>query len=62
MQHVVLHATWYKGTAQLLSWQGLNNIYLSFILTAALLADEGGEKTGVPGENPWRQPSENATY
>ena len=24
--------------------------------------DEGGEKTGVPGENPWRRASENATY
>ena len=24
--------------------------------------DEGGEETGVPGENPWRRASENATY
>ena len=23
---------------------------------------EGGEETGVPGENPWRRASENATY
>ena len=27
-----------------------------------LLADEGGEETAVPGENPWRRASENATY
>ena len=26
------------------------------------LTDEGGEQTGVPGENPWRRASENATY
>ena len=26
------------------------------------LIDEGGEETGVPGENPWWQASENATY
>ena len=24
--------------------------------------DEGGEETGVPGENPWQRASENATY
>ena len=24
--------------------------------------DEGGEETRVPGENPWRRASENATY
>ena len=36
--------------------------YLSFILLAELLTDEGGEETGVPGENPWRRASENATY
>ena len=29
---------------------------------AELLTDEGGEETGVPGENPWRQASKNATY
>ena len=26
------------------------------------LTDEGGEETGVPGENPGRRASENATY
>ena len=35
---------------------------LSFILLAEPLTEEGGEKTGVPGENPWWQASENATY
>ena len=34
VQHVVLHATWYEGTAQLLSWQIYNRIYLSFFLLA----------------------------
>ena len=29
-----------------------NRIYLSFILLAQPLTDEGGEETGVPGENP----------
>ena len=45
-------ATWYKGTAQLLSLTDLNHIYFSFILLAETLTDEGGEETGVPGENP----------
>ena len=26
------------------------------------LTDEGGEETGVPGENPWRRAPENATH
>ena len=26
------------------------------------LSDEGGEETGVPGENPWQRASENITY
>ena len=54
-------ATWYEETAQLLSLS-LNCIDLSFILLAEALTDEGGEKTGEPRENPWRQASENATY
>ena len=33
VQHIVIHATWYEETAQLLS---LNRIYLSFILLAEL--------------------------
>ena len=33
VQHVVLRATWYEGTARLLR-QSLNRIYLSFILLA----------------------------
>ena len=32
------------------------------MLLAEPLADDGGEETGVPGENPWRRASENATY
>ena len=62
MQHAVLRATWYEGTAQLLIWQSWIRIYFSFILLAKLLTDEGGAETGVPGENPWRRASENAIY
>ena len=52
-----------KGQLSYKIWQRfLNRIYLSFILLAEPLTDEGGEETGVPGENPWRQASENATY
>ena len=36
VQHVVLRATWYEGTAQLLS-QSSNHTYFSFILLAELL-------------------------
>ena len=32
-------------------------MYLSFILLAEPLTAEGGEETGVPGENPWRRAS-----
>ena len=50
MQHVVLRATWYEGTARLLSLtEILNHISLSFVLLAELLTDEGGEETGVLG-------------
>ena len=52
MQHVMLIATWCKGTAQLLSLTECCRIYLSFILLVEPLTDEGGEKTGEPGENP----------
>ena len=34
-------------------------MYLNFISLAEPLTDEGGEETGVPGENPWRRASEN---
>ena len=61
MQHIVLRAMWYEGTAQLLSLS-LNQIYLSFILLAEPLTDEGGEETRIPGENPGWQASENDTY
>ena len=54
-------ATWYEGTAQLLSLTELDRIYFSFVLLAEPLSDEGGEETGVPRENPQRRASENAT-
>ena len=61
--HVVLHATWYEGTDQLLSLTELkSHLFELFFLLAEPLTDEGGEETGVPGENPWRQDSETATY
>ena len=64
MQHVVLRAKRYEGTAQLLNLTNFNGIYFifSFILLAEPLTDEGGEETGVPRGSPWRRASENATY
>ena len=47
VQHVVLHATWYKGTAQLLSLTELKSHYLSFVLLAEPLIGDEGEETGV---------------
>ena len=57
VQQVVLHATWHNWTAQILSWQNWNRIYLSSILLAEPLTNEGGEETGVPRENPWQRAS-----
>ena len=55
-------ATWYKGTAQLLSLTDFRSHIFSFILLSEPLTNKGGEETGVPGENRWRRASENATY
>ena len=52
MQDAMLLALWYEGTAQLSSLTESNHIYFSFILLAEPLTDEGGEETGVHGENP----------
>ena len=41
-----------KGQLSYYVWQSLNHIYLSFILLAEPLTNEGGEKTEVPGKNP----------
>ena len=65
VQHVVLRATWYEGTAQLLSLTEVKSHLLELYLTGWTIKpikDEGREKAGVPGENPWRRASENATY
>ena len=59
MQHVVLRATLYEGTAQLLSLTEFKSHLLEIYLLAELLTDEGGEESR---ENPWRQASENATH
>ena len=48
-----------EGQLSCYIWQSWNCIYLSFVLLAEPLTDEGGEETGVPGENPWRRASEN---
>ena len=53
VQHVVLHATWYEGTVQLLSLTELKSHLFELYLLAQPLTDEGGEETRVPGENPW---------
>ena len=36
--------------------------YFGFILLAEPSTDEGGEETGVPGENPWRRASETVLH
>ena len=56
----VLHDT--TGQLSYEAWQSWNRIYISFILLAEQLSNEGGEETVVPRENPWQQASENATY
>ena len=35
---------------------------MSFVVLGEPLTDEGGKETGVSGENPWQQASENVTY
>ena len=60
MQHVVIRATWYDGTAQLLSLTEFKSHFFGLYFIGGI--DEGGEETGVPGVNPWRRASENATY
>ena len=63
VQHVVLRATWYEGTAQLLSLTELkSHLFELYFVGWIIKPDAGGEETGVPGENPWRRASENATY
>ena len=60
---VMLRATWYEGTAQLLSLTELkSDLFELYFYWLNHKTDEGGEETGVPGENPWRRASENATY
>ena len=53
MQHVVLRATWYEGTTQILY---LTEFEIAFILALFYWLDnkpdEGKSETGVPGENP----------
>ena len=51
-----------EGQLSHLSLTEFKSYYLTFILLAEPLTDEGGEETGVPGANPWRHASENATY
>ena len=47
VQHVVLRATWYEGTAQLLN---LTEFEITFILASFCWLDEGGKETEVPGK------------
>ena len=55
-------ASWYEVTAQLFSLIEFKHIYLSYISLAEPSTNEGGEETGVPGENPRWPASENTTY
>ena len=53
MQYVVSRATWYEGTAQLLSLTEFkSHLFELYFILAEPLTDEGGEETGVPRENP----------
>ena len=45
-------ATWYEGTAQLLSLTVEIAFILALLYRLKPLTDEGGEETGVPEENP----------
>ena len=58
----MLRAIWYEGTAQLLSWTVETAFIWALFYWLNHYTDEGGEETRVPGENPWRRASENATY
>ena len=51
VQHVI-RATWYEGTAHLLSLAELKLHLFELYLLPEPLSDGGGEETGVPGENP----------
>ena len=54
-------ASWYEGTAQLLS---LIDIYFNFVLLAETInqwKNSGRQETGVPREYPWWRASENET-
>ena len=42
-----------EGTAQLFSLTDFKSHLFLHTLLAELLTDEGGEETGVPGENTW---------
>ena len=61
MQYIMLHATWYEGTTQLLR-QSLNHIYSGSILLAEPLnrLRRGGNRSTQ--RKPQRRASENATY
>ena len=51
-----------RDSSAIKSDKSLNRIHFDFVLLAEPLTDEGGEEIGVPGENPRRRASENATY
>ena len=50
LQHVILLPCGTKGQLKLYLFE----LYLIHKLLAEPLTNEGGEETGVPGENPWR--------
>ena len=59
----MLRATWYEGTAQLLSLTELkSHLFELYFIGWTIKPMKEGEETGVPGENPWWRASENATY
>ena len=52
VQHGVLRATWYEGTARLLSLTELKSHLFVLFLLAELLTDEGGGKPEYPEKTP----------
>ena len=62
MQHV-LRTMWYEGISSAIKFDRVEiALILALFFWLNHSTDEGEEKTGVPGENPWRRASENATY
>ena len=61
MQHVVRHEVRRDSSAIKFDKDEIA-VILALFYWLKRLTNEGWKETGVPGENPWCQASENATY